>query len=331
MPQTWSPEPSRWRPPDAIAFVSADRRGTGGLSRLLKRAVGEVAVVESLSDLEQVSEFALVAVLYENLTPEEKSDIVADFSLRTGRPTLLLLSERSLDRDFATLFNSKVLTNVLVVDSEGPDISDLLVTVQKIRHRDIFGLEKYFVWGVEPRAITLTSSAEKSAAIAAINDFATGIGVPSRLRALIRSAADEFISNAIYNAPVTPDGEPRYARTPRTTPVVLEPHEQVEVRFCCDGRRFGLSTSDPFGSLVPDILQEYLARAMRNGEDQISETPGGAGLGFYQILGSLSHFVVNIDPGRRTEVIGLIDVSGSYRTFASGGKSFNIFVTERRP
>lgn len=112
-------------------------------------------------------------------------------------------------------------------------------------------------------------------------------------------------------------------------PVNLEPHERIEVRFCCDGRRFGLSTTDPFGSLVPDMLQEYLARAMRKGEDQVSESPGGAGLGFYQILGSLSHFVVNIDRGRRTEAIGLIDVSGSYRTFATGGKSFNIFVTER--
>ena len=330
MTQAWSPEPSKWKPPDAIAFVSADQRGTSGISRLLKRAVGEVAVVESLSDLANVSDFALVAVLYENLSSEEKADIVADFSARTGRPTLLLLSEKSIDDDFAALFGSRLLTNVLVVDADGPDVSDLLVTVQKIRHRDIFGLEKYFIWGVEPRTITLTSSSEKGAAIAAINEFATSIGVPSRLRSLIRTAADEFISNAIYNAPVTADGQPRYARQPRTIPVALEPHEQIEVRFCCDGRRFGLSASDPFGSLAPDMLQDYLARAMRAGDDQISDSPGGAGLGFYQILGSLSHFVVNIDPRRRTEVIGLVDVSGSYRTFATGGKSFNIFVTERR-
>lgn len=329
MVTTWSREPARWIPPDAIAFVAADKRGTNGISRLLRRAVGEVAVVDSLQDLGDVSNFALVAVFYEELSPEEQSEIVADFSARTGRPTLLLLSERCLNFDFATLFNSRILTNVLMVDANGPDIGDLLVTVQKIRHRDIFGLEKYFVWGVEPRSLSLNSSQEKPQVIAAINDFAAGIGVPTRLRALIRTVADEFLSNALYNAPVTADGSNRYARLPRTVPVQLEPHERIEVRFCCDGRRFGLSTSDPFGSLQPVILQEYLARAFRNGEDQVAETPGGAGLGFYQILDSLSHFVVNIDPGRRTEVIGLVDVSGSYRTFASGGKSFNIFVTER--
>ena len=58
MTQAWSPEPSKWKPPDAIAFVSADQRGTSGISRLLKRAVGEVAVVESLSDLANLSDFA---------------------------------------------------------------------------------------------------------------------------------------------------------------------------------------------------------------------------------------------------------------------------------
>ena len=322
-------ETSRRDPPDAIAFVSTEGRGNSELSRLLRRAVGEVNQVGALGELHDYASYALVAVDYDALTPSEQADIVADFSERTGRPTLLLLSERVVREDLATLFNSRILTNMLVVDASGPDAGDLLVTVQKIRHGDIFGLEKYFVWGVEPRALTVTSSADKARAIAAISDYVAGIGVPSRLRALIRTVADEFLSNALYNAPVGPDGASRFASQSRTIPVQLDPHEQIAVRYCCDGRRFGLSTCDPFGSLAPDNLQDYLARAFRAGDDQVAETPGGAGLGFYQILDSLSHFVVNIDPGRRTEVIGLVDVSGSYRTFASGGKSFNIFVTER--
>jgi hypothetical protein len=143
------------------------------------------------------------------------------------------------------------------------------------------------------------------------------------------SDLDEFLTNALYNAPVDATGHPRFARRPRTERVELQPEEEITLRVCCDGRRFGISTSDPFGSLAPERLQEYLARAFRRGEDQVNEADGGAGLGFYQILDSLSHFVVNIDPGRRTEMIGLIDVSGGYRTFASNGKSFNIFVKER--
>lgn len=319
----------RWAPPDAIAFVAGESAGSGGIARLLRRAVGEVAQVATVEELGDVSGFALVAVDYDALTSEEQAEMVANFAMRSHRPTLLLLSERNVQDDLALLFGSRILTNMLVVDASGPDASDLLVTVQKIRHGEIFGLEKYFVWGVEPRTLAITSSLEKGRTIDVISDYVRKIGVTSRLRALIRTVADEFLSNALYNAPVGPDGTPLYTNTPRTQTVSLKDHENIVVRYCCDGRRFGLSTTDPFGSLSPSILQDYLARAFRAGDDQISETSGGAGLGFFQILGSLSHFVVNIDPGRRTEMIGLVDVSGSFRTFASGGKSFNIFVTEQ--
>lgn len=316
-------------PPDSIAFVCGDSRQLSSLSRLLRRAVGSVAVADSLQGIPDYSSFALVAVHYDALTATEQAELAADFSTRAGRPTLLLLSEQCAQRDFARLFGARALTNMLVVNEATVDVSDLLVTVQKIRHGELFGLEKYFVWGVEPRTIKLTGSAEKGAALERVSEYAASIGVAPRLRSMIRLVADEFLTNAIYNAPVDAEGRPRFHGRPRTEQVTLEPGEQVIVRMCCDGRRFGISASDPFGSLTPARLQDYLARAFRRGEDQVCEADGGAGLGFYQILDSLSHFVVNIDPGQRTEMIGLIDVSGGYRTFATNGKSFNIFVKER--
>ncbi len=323
-----APIETGWTPPDAIAYVSGDPKHRGPVSRFLRRAVGEVALSESLDGIGDVADFALVVVDYDALGPAEQREIVDGFSRNAARPTLLLLSERNAQRDFARLFGSRILTNMLVLNGAGPDVSDLLVTVQKIRQGNIFGLEKYFVWGVEPRTIWVSSSSDKLRAIYSISEYIASIGVAPRLRSQIRTVADEFLSNALYNAPTYPDGSPRYASRPRTQPVSLDEGEQIEVRFCCDGRRFGMSTADPFGSLAPARLQDYLARAFRGGPDQIDETEGGAGLGFYQIIESLSHFVVNIDPGERTEMIGLIDVSGSYRKFATSGKSFNIFVKE---
>jgi hypothetical protein len=155
-----------------------------------------------------------------------------------------------------------------------------------------------------------------------------GVGV--RLRAMIRTVADEFLSNAFYNAPVDAEGRRLYEGQSRTQPVTLDAHDAVQVRYCCDGRRFGLSVTDAFGSLTPEALQQHLARAFRRGDDQVSEKEGGAGVGFYQIFGSLSHFIINIEPGVRTEMIGLIDVSSTYRAFALGGRSFNIFVKDQR-
>lgn len=313
-------------PPETIAFVSGNTRQLGSLPRLLRRTVGHVEFLDSLQRISDYSSFGLVAVHYDTLTPAEQDQLALDFARRVQRPTLLLLSERCAQQDFARLFGSHALTNMLVINDSGVDVSDLLVTVQKIRRGDIFGLEKYFVWGVEPRVVRVTASTEKKQALEAVAAFAESIGIAPRLRALIRTVADEFLTNAIYNAPVDASGAPRFAHYARTVPVHLDPGEEIELRYCCDGRRFGISISDPFGSLAPAQVQDYLAKGFRRGTDQMREDGGGAGLGFFQILDSLSHFVVDVDPGKKTEMIGLMDVSGDYRTFAESGKSFNIFV-----
>lgn len=312
-----------------VALVCRDREQFGTLMRLLRRSVGKVAVLSSIEQLDPGDDYALVAVNYDDLTFDERDRLVASFP--DGTDALLLLSRRLEPYDLATLFGARMLTHMLVIGQDGFDLADLLVTLQKIRDRRIFGLERYFVWGVEPHRLSLTSSAEKADVIDRIHDHATELGIARRLRGAIRSVADEFLSNALYNAPVDALGVPRFASLPRTEPVRLDPGERIEVAFCCDGRRFGLSTTDPFGSLTADRIQQSLARAFRGGADQIRQTPGGAGLGFYQILDALSHFVVNISPGVQTEMIGMLEVSGGYRRFAGAGKSLNIHVLEVTP
>jgi hypothetical protein len=314
--------------PDSIAFVCGASKRVAGLAKLLRGSVGEVAVSDSVAGIGDWSRHAMVVVHYDALSAAEQDELMASQRALARPPTLLLLSEHEAERDLAKLFGARILTNMLVLNETGFEISDLLVTVQKIRRGEIFGLEKYFAWGMEPRVIWVRSSVEKTAVLDAIADYLAGLSVPARLAGSIRAVADEFLANAIYNAPVDAAGLPRFASRPRTVPVFLDPAEAIEVRFCCDGRRFGISTTDPFGSLVPARMLDSLAKAYRRGEDQVSENSGGAGLGFYEILVSLSHFVVNIHPGVRTEMIGLVDVRGAYRTFASAGKSFNVFTRE---
>ena len=53
----------------------------------------------------------------------------------------------------------------------------------------------------------------------------------------------------------------------------------------------------------------------------------GHPIGLYVCFESLSHFVINLSAGKRTEVIGLIDVRGTYLDYVSEGKSFNVFET----
>jgi hypothetical protein len=108
----------------------------------------------------------------------------------------------------------------------------------------------------------------------------------------------------------------------------LSGSEEVVLKFCFDGTRLGASILDPFGSISQERIVSYIAKCFRKGSDQVDEKAGGAGLGLYYIFDALSSFVINIKPGTKTEMIGLIDITGSYKDFVSKGKSFNIFVSE---
>jgi hypothetical protein len=264
---------------------------------------------------------------FDTLAPEMRETLLTMFATADAACSarLLVITGAGSRDDLATLFSRHALTNLLAKNTE-VNATELIVTVQKILRREVFGLEKYFSWGVDVVSDRIRSTDAKGPLLAAIEKYVGVIGVNSRLASQFFTVADELITNALYNAPRDADGNSRYAHLPRTDAVGLEPHEEIEIRYCCDGLRLGISASDPFGSLTEERLLDYLGKCLRKGEDQVDTKPGGAGLGLYYIFEAVSHLVVNIAPGRRTEIIGLIDVHGTYRDFASANKSFNIFT-----
>jgi hypothetical protein len=152
------------------------------------------------------------------------------------------------------------------------------------------------------------------------------VGFNLRITQGLAVVADELLTNCLYNAPTDDKGQPRYASFARTIAVELAENEVVELTIAYDGKRFGISAVDPFGSLPSMKVVDYLAKCFRRGDDQIDSKEGGAGLGLFKLFTLLQHFVVNIQPGVRTETIGLLEVTRSYREFATRGKSFNLFV-----
>jgi hypothetical protein len=245
---------------------------------------------------------------------------------RDDAPRLLLIS--STVRNYELLLfelEKHKLTNLLALD-RAVSPTELIVTTQKILRHDIFGLDKYFGWGVEPTSIRIRSSHDLSAAIDAATKFASDLKVHPRLIENTATIVDELITNALYNAPVDASGAPRFAHLPRTTPVELAPTEEVLLTFCCDGRSLGLAVTDSFGSMTEERSLEYLVKCLRREDNNPGIEKGGAGLGLYMAFDSVNHLVLNICQGTKTEVIGLIDIRGSYRDFVNRGKSFNIFL-----
>ncbi|HLL54789.1 MAG TPA: hypothetical protein VK447_14645 [Myxococcaceae bacterium] len=282
------------------------------------------ALVQAAALPPDSADYDLVIVHYDGLSVDERAALVQVAA--ASKLPLVFLSDGDCHRDLPSLLDRRVLTNLL--GRNGGTTADLAITVEKLLRRDIFGLEKYLPAAVEPRAFKVTRSTEKEWILEQAEDYARACDVNPRLVSLYCTVADEFVSNAVYNAPVDEHGKSRYRDVDRCTEVVLSPGEAVDVKFSYDGYRLGISTADPFGSLTRERLLQYLAKCFRRGPDQVDNRTGGAGLGFYCIYQSVTHFAVNIAPGHRTELVGLLDASGTYRDFAGKQKSFNIFMTE---
>ena len=86
-------------------------------------------------------------------------------------------------------------------------------------------------------------------------------------------------------------------------PVRLDAAEAAELRFGCDGECFALAVEDPFGTLAPERARQHLAESLRLRTVPVREGPGGAGLGLFEVLSSVSHLLIDVAPGSRTEVL----------------------------
>jgi hypothetical protein len=307
-----------------IALVAAQGRPVTEVLRVLRSVADDVSMESSVVASTFLDDtYDLVVVDHDLLTPEAHALLVS--LQREKRRRLLLLSSGSDKARLGELFASGVLSN-LVARNDVVDPEELLVTVQKLLRRDIFGIEKYFGWGCNMHNRRIVSARDRFEMVDQATEFAKRIGVHPRLAAMFRTAADELITNAIFDAPTDGDGNYRFAHLARGSDVRLSPAESIEVTFSCDGRRLGISTVDPFGSIAQERLMHRLAEALQLREREVNEHSGGAGLGLFFVYDSLSHFIVNIRPGSRTEMIGIVNIEASYKQFIDRSKSFNLFV-----
>lgn len=306
------------------------------------RRVAERALIATGSTVESaVDETELIAkieadgwdLMMINFDPPLRDDSRWLEQLNTLEPrwprTKLVLHTTAQTEDYLPLMaERRFLRNLIAKNDEPLEPEELIITAEKLLRRDLFGLQKYLLWGVEPYCVKIKDSRLKQDYINEVATYAQSLGCNERTIELIETIVDEVVTNAIYNAPRTADGAPKYAKRSRREHVVLEDDEIAELQFACDGDYIAIAQIDPFGSLTQDTVVSYLNRCLARGPDQFSEASGGAGIGLFRVFQSLSKFVVNIDPGKKTEVIALIDLRLSMKRFRQAAKSFHIFVAE---
>lgn len=309
---------------ERFLIVDGDEPHARAVAAALQGPTREVITVANLGDA-PTGTFGLVIGNFDGLGPAGAAELLERYRDLHGQGRVLLFIG-AVDRcALAKLFGDHGLSNVLARSGD-LDEADLQVTVRKMLTGDVFGIDKYFPATATQREVLIRGSAEREDLLGVARAFALEAGAQGRFAELLCNACDELLTNALYNAPVDGAGKPRFAHLSRTNAVQLEPHEAVRVTLATDGREMGISVIDPFGSLKVPTITQYLAKCLRRGNDLVDEKEGGAGLGLFYVFEAVSHFVVNLQAGARTEMIGIVDVRGRYKDFVQRPKSFNVFV-----
>ncbi len=253
----------------------------------------------------------------------ERLDAIAALAVS---PRVVILADPAPPPGLLTLLQRPWFAQILALRSPW-FMDELGATLAKLAGGPVFGLDRCLPSDAKIHEVLVASSDDKAAVLGRIEAFMDALGVRSRVLGRLTTIADELFTNAVYDAPVGPDG-PRYRHWARTRRVDLSPGERPTIRFGSDGRVFGISATDPFGNLGSSDLRHYIAKGLRRGADQIDQKEGGAGLGLFFLYEAANSFCVNREAGRRSELIILLDIRGSYRDVLRCPKSYSVFEGE---
>lgn len=199
-----------------------------------------------------------------------------------------------------------------------PEDRELGITSEKLVSGDLFGLEKYLDPQVRVGERVVHGDAEKRAAIAEVTAWAEAVGARKPVVHRLASVVDELLMNALHDAP----------RESRPMMLLGEDTRRAVVRWASDGRTLAVSVSDGFGALRQRDVIDHVRRARddRGRPNPATTDEPGAGLGLYLVLANVASLIVNVDPGRLTEVVCLFDLARrDRRAIASGVRSLHVF------
>lgn len=198
-------------------------------------------------------------------------------------------------------------TNMLTrVEDRSITVKNILTAVTKLTSKEVFGLEKYLAWGVEVQKLKVARSDRRGHYIEQVSEYFSTLGIRRSVRDKIELVLEELLMNVIYDAPIGSDGRPIYNHLPRTSVVSLKPDQQSTLTFATDGIWAAVAVEDPFGSLHPETIFQYLENVYSGLNDLNAQLgKGGAGRGLHMIVENSDLIVYNIQPGVRTEGLAL--------------------------
>lgn len=173
------------------------------------------------------------------------------------------------------------------------NFNEIEALIEALLAEAIFGLKRYLLDdGVVFQDFLVRSSAEAREVRDRVTRlFTEKFGTAGEMNLLL----DEIITNALYHAPVGPDGARKYRPFEE---IRLEEHEFIEVECGFDAEKYGVSVVDPSGRLTKRTVLEKIQRQV-SGEGLLDKH--GRGIHMSRLFSD--RMIINIKPLVRTEVI----------------------------
>ena len=291
-----------------VIAQDADTRAT--IERVMTAARYDVNILTRADEVktEELESYSLL-VLGASALRGELGQRLQELRNRGGGLQIALINESTDRRSALDTIRSQHADHLL---TGGPSDDTLFATVSKLLLQEYFGVKKYLFWGAETRTWSLTTSTEKMRVLEGVKAMATEVRCHPRIADLLVSAVDEMIINALYR--------------PKTDDVSRKP---VTVECGCDGRFLGVAVIDEHGLFCHEDLFYGIGKALEHEQNGLADDAAHAHLGFRIMLSTLSHLVINVDPGACTEIIGLVDLRKSLKEYRTTIPSLGMFTNQR--
>lgn len=175
------------------------------------------------------------------------------------------------------------------------------------------------------RRVRLAQASKRADRIERMSEYFDGHGVGGRTIQLLRDAAEELLTNAFYDAPVSAGAVSHPIS--RTQDVALSDDNACDMVYGCREDLAVVRVKDPFGSLQRARLVEVLTRCARTDMAvEVDESMGGAGLGLWRIFSVATFVAISVVGNRHTEFL-----VGIAKKAALPGRPFAFHLFFREP
>jgi len=200
----------------------------------------------------------------------------------------ILMTNYEIERHLA-LIREYNIGNIIVKGGD-LDFAEVVSYIRALLTGDIFGVKRYFPHTPisNETIVSYEQAKEISSRIAK--------ECPGKNGFYLEVAVNELISNAVFHGVLQLTGIPReFWREDYE----INSQESIKLTWARDDYKIGVSVEDPKGNLKKGDVLRWLDRF----NVELGENEQEHGRGFLIVRKLIDRFIVNIDPGKRTECI----------------------------